>query len=113
MTQLSFEDLPPQDIYEGIASHIVDAFTKFHRENPGVYSLFTKYANQLMSHGVCHYGSKAILERIRWHYEIDEKSKDFKLNNNFASCYSRLLMHQDPSFRTFFSTRSHRDLKAA
>lgn len=113
MTQLSFSDLPSQDIYEGISPHVVESFLKYHNENPDVYKLFTKYANQLMSQGVCHYGSKAIMERIRWHYEVDIRFQDFKLNNNYASCYSRLLMKEDPSFKSFFSIRSHRDLKAA
>lgn len=111
MTQLTFKD--SRDIYDGVAPHIVESFQKFHKENPGVYKLFTEYANQLMASGITHYGAKAIMERIRWHYEVDRKYTDFKLNNNYASAYARLLMHEDNSFRTFFSKRSHRYLKAA
>ena len=114
MNQLSFEDLPKASgIYDGIAPHIVESFLKFHAENPQVYRLFKQYANALMSQGITTYGAKGIMERLRWHYEVESRAYDFKLNNNYASCFSRLLMSQDPSFKSFFSTRSHRELKAA
>lgn len=110
MSQLTFDDVQaPDQIFDGIASHIVDSFLVFNKENPGVYKLFAQYANQLMSQGITHYGSKAIMERIRWHYEVERRAGDFKLNNNYASCFARLLMNEDPSFKSFFETRSHRE----
>ncbi len=107
MTQLSFP-LTKENTYNGIAPHIVDAFIAYNNENPGVYKMFKHYANQLMSQGINHYGSKAIMERIRWHYEVEKRSGDFKLNNNYASCFARLLMSEDPSFKTFFEIRTNK-----
>lgn len=114
MTQLSFNDLPKSsDIYEGIAPHIVEAFQKYNESHPDIYSLFRLFSLQLKASGIYHYGAKAIMERIRWHFEVERKSGEFKINNSYASCYARLLMNQDPYFKNFFSTRSHAVLQAA
>jgi len=89
MTQLTFADRPAPTlpIFNDIAPHIADEFFKYHRENPKVYQLFREYASRLRSQGIFHYGAKAIMERIRWHFEVDQRSADFKVNNNYASCF--------------------------
>lgn len=107
MNQLCFSDIKPvfESLFHDIRPHIIDQFVDYHRANPRIYELFKAYATQIRNKGIRHYGAKAIMERIRWHVEIDMKSGDFKINNNFASCYARLLISEDASFKAFFETR--------
>ncbi len=79
----SFSDLNPK---------IVDHFESYNRDNPRIFRLFQ------------HYGGKAIFERIRWHLEV-EKGEDFKINNSYISCYVRILIERDSSFKRFFEVR--------
>lgn len=114
MTQLTFADAQlTMDDFQGVAPHIVDSFLKFHETNPKVYSMFKIFACQLRQGGLSHYGSKAIMERIRWHFEVEHKQKDFKVNNNYASCYARLLMREAPEFKGFFELRNTYEMWAA
>jgi hypothetical protein len=89
----------------GIAPHIVASFEKFHAENPQIFDLFRAFCEDARRAGRGRYGSKAIVERIRWHVEVETRGDAFKLNNNYTSCYARLLLQEDPSFATFFQLR--------
>ena len=84
-------------------------FWRFHYTNPHVYELFKKYAYEVMRSGHRHYGTNAIINRMRWHMDIetlDSNGNDnFKINNNYASRYSRLLALNEPMFRGFFRNR--------
>lgn len=84
--------------------YIVEKFFQFHSDNPKVYELFVGFANQLYGSGRANYGSHAIVERIRWHTNIETSTteKDFKISNNHQVCYCRLLMINDPKFVGFF-----------
>lgn len=94
--------------FDDIAQHIVRKFSKYHVENPRVFELFKKYSYQLKNSGVKHYGVGAIMERIRWHIAVETTGDEFKINNNYRSCYARLLITKDPWFETFFKTRRTR-----
>lgn len=107
MTQLdfSFGDASKHPLFADLAPHIVENFFVYHSENSHVYESFKKYARQLQRAGRDHHSSQAIIERIRWDTMVESKNDDFKINNNWPSCYSRLLMIEDPSFIGFFRTR--------
>lgn len=93
----SFSDLNPS---------IVRKFWKYHSANPAVFELFRKFSNELKRSGRKHYGAKAVMERIRWHFAVETVGDDFKLNNNYTSCYARLMVLQDDSFDGFFAMRT-------
>lgn len=93
------------ELFRDLAPHIVENFFIFHAQNPQVYESFKKYARQLQRTGREHHSSQAIIERIRWDTMVESKNDDFKINNNWPSCYSRLLMIHDRSFFGFFRTR--------
>jgi hypothetical protein len=95
-------------LFRDIQPHVVRTFFSFHQQNPKVYRLFSKYAYQLKRSGQTQYGAKAIMERIRWHLAVETTGEDFKLNNNFTSCYARLLMTRNQRFKSFFEVRSTR-----
>lgn len=80
-------------------------FEEYDQEHPKIYELFKKFAIQLMANGKKHYGAKSIMERIRWHFDVDERGDDFKINNNYTSRYVRKLIAEHPMFENFFFLR--------
>ena len=89
---------------------LLSEFARFHADNPLIYSLYVKYAYQLRDAGRENYGSKAIIERIRWHVNVETNSADeFKINNNHTAYYARMLMIDHPELAGDFRTRSARD----
>lgn len=87
-------------------STIQERFEKFHAENPHIYHYFVLYARQAKAAGYEHYGCHAIMQRVRWHMEIETRSDDgFKINNDFSSRYARRIMEQEPDLKGFFVTR--------
>ena len=89
---------------------LFDEFIRFHRDNPEIYDLYVKYAFQLRDAGRENYGSKAIVERIRWHVNVETQSKDeFKINNNHTAYYARMVMMDYPELKGYFRIRSARN----
>jgi len=95
-------------LFTDLKRDIVDSFVAYHTENPHVFNVFRRFAKDLKDAGRKHYGAKAIFERVRWHFAVESKADDFKLNNNYPSCYARLLIAMDPTFSDFFETRHTR-----
>jgi len=88
-------------------------FNEYHTQNPNVYDLFKRYSIQLKESGHKHYGAKTIMERIRWHIDVESKGDKFKINNNYTSRYVRMLVAEIPAFAEFFRTRELLSRKAA
>lgn len=103
--QLTLDQIKKKDIFADLSPHIVGSFWKYHEENPKVFKLFEQFANQLRSAGRKHYGVGSITERIRWHFAVETTGDEFKINNNYRSCYARLLILKDPTFEGFFELR--------
>lgn len=108
MEQLGFhfDQIRNHPLFSGIRQHIVKNFWLYHEANPHVYELFKKFSRQLKLAGRKHYGVGAIIERIRWHFAVESSGDEFKINNNYRSCYARLLMIEDQAFNDFFELRS-------
>lgn len=98
-------DIKSHSLFSNIKPHIVNNFIIYHDENPKIYELFKKYSYQLKLLGKTYYGVGAIFERIRWHVEVETIGDEFKINNNYRSCYARLLMIEDSNFEGFFQLR--------
>jgi len=81
-------------------------FTEFDQAHPEIWVLFRNATFQVMERGFRNYGAKSILERIRWHTSIEQGSRDFKINNNFAPYYARKFHSNYPEFSGFFRTRT-------
>lgn len=99
------DDLFTRAIFGDIKPRVVERFLQYHKENPEIFQLFQRFANELWGAGIRHYGAAAIFEKIRWHVAVERRSDDFKLNNSMRSGYSRLLIFEDPKFSDFFKTR--------
>ena len=108
MNQLSFFDLSSSSEFADLAPHIVNNFWAFHQENPQVFELFKRFTEEMRGTGRKRYGVKSIAERIRWHFATTSRSDEFKMNNNYVSCYARLLILNDPELKDFFQTRESR-----
>ena len=81
------------------------AFLEFHQANPEVYGEIVNAARRLKSTGRDVYGINSLIEVVRWHRNLSTRGDEFKINNNHAPFYSRLIMKREPDLRGFFMTR--------
>ena len=95
-----------------IKDSIQEQFCRFDAMHPEIYQEFCQIALELHRRGRSHYGSKAILEVIRYHRILSGKSETepFKINNNYSSRYARKLMDEDERFCDFFELRELRSV---
>jgi len=78
-------------------------FSNYHGANPHVYDKFKTLALRAAQSGH-RFGSKAILEIMRWQTGI-EGNDIYKINNNTAPYYSRLFEQQHPEYEGYFRKR--------
>ena len=84
-------------------------FMRYDSLNPHVYKLFVGFAEQAKTGNHENLGARAIMEQIRWYTQIITKGDTFKINNNHAAYYARMLMLTDPkNFKGFFRKRKLR-----
>lgn len=83
-------------------------FEEFHAANPHVYAHFRALAYEIRNEGHTRYGSKTIMERLRWESPV-RYGNEFKMGNKekdrATARYVRMLIEEDPSFEYFFETR--------
>ena len=79
-------------------------FNAYHQRNPLIYLKLRTLALRLKRVGAVSYGMKALFEILRFNALL-QSDKKFKLQNNHAPYYARLLMNQEPQLAGFFSTR--------
>lgn len=93
-----------QDIFSGINNKLLLDFADYHMKNPYVYNRFTELANELKLSGKKKYSAWAIIQRIRWDYDLrtEESGESFRINNNYTALYARLLIKSNPDFKGFF-----------
>ena len=86
---------------------IASEFTVFHRDNPEIFELFKRFANEAFNAGLTHYSARDIFPRIRWFTQIESRADPdgVKINNNWSPFYARLVAAEDPKFRGFFKYR--------
>jgi len=80
----------------------------FHKENPEVMELFSKFTFELIERGFKHYSAQhGVFARIRWETDkADSKGgSTFKVNNNYSAFYARAWMKMHPEHDGFFRTR--------
>ena len=85
---------------------IQERFEQFHRENPQIYAKLVEYARKVKAAGFDQIGIQLVIERTRWFFMTEiEGHHDYKINNDYASRYSRLIMEQEPDLAGMFPTR--------
>lgn len=107
MIETVSSDVFSHRLFSDLSKHIVEEFKSYHLKNPKVFEMFHNLSVKVRQRGFKHYAADAIIQQIRWHYEIEDlfPVDVFKVNNNYPACYSRLLMATDSSFVGFFRTR--------
>ena len=89
-------------------SKLQEQFDVFHEQNPQIYFELVKLANELKLKGRKKYGIKSLFEIIRWHRAMSTSGDEFKLNNNHAPFYARLIMARESDLEGFFEIRIQR-----
>jgi hypothetical protein len=81
-------------------------FEKFHRDTPNFYAELVKLARRFRAKTGRTCGIQRLIEIVRFDIEMTSKSdEEFKINNDFAAFYSRLIMCQEPDLDGFFQLR--------
>ena len=77
---------------------------------------FIRLAYGLWRRGFKHYGSKGIVERLRWHYHLKKyrgkgvseyqgARDEWKINNNYTARLARFAEEKEPRLKGFFEKR--------
>lgn len=80
-------------------------FQEFHKKNPEVYSTLVSLARQAKSRGRTKIGINMLIEVFRWNKLIKTTDKDYKINNNYAPRYARMMMQDHPELEGLFNVR--------
>lgn len=95
---------PPR---EGRALELDHAFWDFHGDNPWVYDYFVGLARQLRDAGRRRTSVQLLINRARWDVAVGTISEDgYRINQNHASRYARLIMHREADLDGVFQTRT-------
>ena len=81
-------------------------FRLFHAANPAVYAELRDLALTLKRRGRRRYSIMALINVVRWQRALQTTGDDYKVNNNYAPCYARLLMSEEPELAGFFEVRT-------
>lgn len=87
-------------ITSGVPERTAANFIAYHQCRPEVWKAFEKFAKDLAATGRKHYGAKAIMERVRWHIEV-ESNGEFKICNNWTAYYARIFAALYPDLNMF------------
>lgn len=87
----------------------IDArFAKWLEEVPDVWPLFVRLCDEVRTRGYQRYSADAISHRIRWHFNIEKRCGEFKMNDHFTSRLARKLIEEKPEYEGFFELRKLR-----
>ena len=90
---------------ESLERPVYERWIKYHLANPGFYEQFQKFAREAMDTHV-KIGARLLCERIRWFEQVEKGSNQYRVCNDFAAYYARLLMLDKPEFKSLFNTKS-------
>jgi hypothetical protein len=99
---LSFDAEPAYEVVTVKAQ-----FERFHSRHPEVYAEFVRLCRVATRAGRKRVGIKQLFEVLRWNrYVGPDHLEDYKLNNNYAPHYARLIMSREPDLANIFETRA-------
>jgi hypothetical protein len=70
---------------------------------------FEELAFEARKAGVERYSARTILERIRWHYDIDKGVREFKCNDHWSPFLARWFLKKHPRWTGFFELRERNE----
>ncbi len=83
------------------------AFETFHELNPWVFDALVRLARDLHDRGRERIGINMLVEVLRWQWtrQTSDPSSEFKINNNYAPRYARLIMDEFDDLEGIFQLR--------
>jgi hypothetical protein len=84
---------------------LAEKFEEFDKTHPDIWGLFVQLTFQLIQNGRDHFGAQAILEKMRYDFATSTQGQIPKINNNWASFYSRKWAREYPKHAEFFERR--------
>ena len=88
-----------------------EAWWEWHKQNPEVWEKFEQYTLEAIATGRKHYSHWAIVNRIRWHSEIETNGGEFKISNDYIGFYARLFHARYPEHNEFFRLKQLKEEK--
>jgi hypothetical protein len=70
-----------------------------------IWKLFERFAFDSIRAGREQYAVDAIVQRIRWHVDVDTRGDEVKINNDFRASSARMFMAAHSEHAGFFSLR--------
>ena len=83
-------------------------FADFHRANPQVFAELERLTAEAVEAGVPRLGIELLMNRLRWDALMRTRGDAFKINQNYASRYARLLVDTHPEWDGLFEFRKLR-----
>ena len=93
---------------EHVRKPLAERFADFHQAHPEVYAALTRLTRQAHDAGARRIGIAQLFEVLRWEWVLSAlpaSNEAWKLNNDYKSRYSRLIMHREPWAAGMFETR--------
>ena len=87
-------------------------FQRFHENNPEVFAELERLTNIVVDNGIQRIGIELLMNQIRWNSMLRTRGDVFKINQNYASRYSRLLVAEHPEWDGLFEFRKLRSKTA-
>jgi len=85
-----------------------EAFREFHAANPAVYAALVRLARRARQRG-SRVGLRCLWERLRWELSVEtdtpREGEPYRLNNNHAPFYARLIARREPDLAGAFDLR--------
>ncbi len=75
------------------------------RNNPGVMKSLAHFAQTAKNAGRTKLGISMLIERVRWYGTVEQRDKDYKINNNHRAYIARELMNRHHELVDFFDVR--------
>ena len=79
------------------------AWLQWHEKNPEIWIAFEKFSSEAARSGRGKYSHWAVMNRVRWHTDIETTGSQFKISNNFITFYARAFCAKYPAHREFFN----------
>ncbi|KQY58357.1 hypothetical protein ASD11_01430 [Aeromicrobium sp. Root495] len=86
-------------------STIQERFESFHSLNPWVLTALERLTENALAHGRSRLGVKHFVEVLRRQYGRQTTGDEFRLNNDYASRYVRLMIAGHPEWSEHFQLR--------
>jgi hypothetical protein len=110
MSQLALDLAAPARTRRAKAPRLTiqQRFDAFHAANPDVYAELVRLARDARSAGRQRVGMKELWEVARWHLRLRTTGDEYRLNNDYTSCFARLIQDQEPDLAGLFETRKRK-----